>query len=58
MSEIIARIVIIALNWAFKLFVAFIMYSFVTWLGAPMWAVIAATAVAAVESKLKFEGLT
>lgn len=48
-------IFIFVANWAFKLFIAFLAYSLVTWLGAPMWVVIAVTAVAAVETKFVWD---
>lgn len=48
-------LILIFINWAFKLFIAFLTYSLVTWLGASEWLVIAMTAIAACDSYLKIE---
>lgn len=46
-------IIMIAINIALKLGVAFLAYTVAVYFGAPMWLVIALTAIGAVETKLE-----
>lgn len=48
-------LIVMLINWAFKLLMAFLFYSLAVWLGAPEWLVIAVTAIAACESHIKWE---
>lgn len=47
-------ILIVVLNWALKLFVAWLMYLLATWLQVPEWAMIAMVAIGACETKVTF----
>lgn len=49
----IVAMFVIVLNWALKLFVGWLAYTIMIYIGAPEWAVITVTAVAAVSTYFK-----
>ena len=57
MTNAFLIVILIILSWCIKLFAAWVMFLFVTWLQAPLWMVIAMVAVAACEAKISKDHL-